>query len=104
MELPPHPVDQAYDDYPTVGREIRGSDPSPNLFTTPERIDGEPFSVLELTDRHEGYRGFSPPNADSLMQSTVQGGQLERLPLSKNQNPPPFPLLNRQTRYVDSTH
>jgi len=42
------------------------------IFTTPEYIDGEPFSVLELTERHEGYRGFSPPKADSLMQSTVQ--------------------------------
>ena len=42
------------------------------IFTAPEQIDGEPFSVLELTERHQGYQGFSPPKADSLMQSTVK--------------------------------
>lgn len=42
------------------------------IFTVPEQIDGEPFSVLELTERHQGYQGFSPPKADSLMQSTVK--------------------------------
>ena len=42
------------------------------IFSVPEQIDGEPFSVLELTERHEGYQGFSPPKADSLMQSTVK--------------------------------
>jgi hypothetical protein len=35
-------------------------------------IDGQPFSVLELTERHRGYQGFSPPQADSLMKSTVK--------------------------------
>ncbi len=40
------------------------------IFTEPEQVDGEPFSVLELAERHEGYQGFSPPKADSLMQST----------------------------------
>ena len=42
------------------------------IFTVPEKIDGEPFSVLELTERHHGFQGFSPPQADSLMQSTVK--------------------------------
>lgn len=42
------------------------------IFTTPERVDGEPFSVLELTERHHGFQGFSPPQADGLMKSTVQ--------------------------------
>jgi catechol 2,3-dioxygenase-like lactoylglutathione lyase family enzyme len=42
------------------------------IFTAPEQVDGQPFSVLELTERHEGYQGFSPPKADSLMQSTVK--------------------------------
>ena len=41
------------------------------IFTVPEIIEGQPFSVLELTERHRGYQGFSPPQADSLMKSTV---------------------------------
>ena len=41
------------------------------IFTAPEMIDGQPFSVLELAERHCGYQGFSPPQADSLMKSTV---------------------------------
>ena len=41
------------------------------VFTVPEQVDGEPFSVLELAERHRGFEGFSPPQADSLMQSTV---------------------------------
>ena len=42
------------------------------IFSVPENVNGEPFSVLELTERHHGYQGFSPPQADSLMQSTVR--------------------------------
>ena len=41
------------------------------IFTVPEMVDSQPFSVLELTERHRGYQGFSPPQADSLMKSTV---------------------------------
>ena len=41
------------------------------IFTVPEMVDGHPFSVLELAERHRGYQGFSPPQADSLMKSTV---------------------------------
>ena len=41
------------------------------VFTAPEMIDGHPFSVLELAERHRGYQGFSPPQADSLMKSTI---------------------------------
>ncbi len=41
------------------------------IFTVPEMVDGQSFSVLELTERHRGYQGFSPPQADSLMKSTV---------------------------------
>lgn len=48
------------------GSELR------QIFTAPETVDGRPFSVLELTERHRGYQGFSPPQADSLMKSTVQ--------------------------------
>ncbi len=43
------------------------------IFTAPEMVDGHPFSVLELAERHRGYQGFSPPQADSLMKSTVKG-------------------------------
>jgi catechol 2,3-dioxygenase-like lactoylglutathione lyase family enzyme len=42
------------------------------IFTTPELVDGHPFSVLELAERHGGYQGFSPPQADSLMRATAQ--------------------------------
>ncbi len=42
------------------------------IFSTPEQVDGAPFSVLELIERHAGYQGFSPPQADALMQSTVK--------------------------------
>lgn len=42
------------------------------IFTVPELRDGAPFSVLELTERHAGYLGFSPPQADALMRSTVR--------------------------------
>lgn len=41
------------------------------IFTVPEQVDGSPFSVLELTERHAGYLGFSPPKANALMQSTI---------------------------------
>lgn len=41
------------------------------IFSVPEQVNGDPFSVLELTERHRGYQGFSPPQANSLMQSTV---------------------------------
>ena len=40
------------------------------IFTAPEARSGKPFSVLELTERHRGYMGFLPPQADGLMEST----------------------------------
>lgn len=40
------------------------------IFTLPEMNGGKPFSVVELTERHRGYAGFLPPQAESLMQST----------------------------------
>ncbi|RMH08197.1 MAG: hypothetical protein D6704_03600 [Nitrospirae bacterium] len=43
------------------------------IFTAPELVEETPFSVLELTERHAGYQGFSPPQAHALMQSTVKG-------------------------------
>ncbi|MCA9420740.1 MAG: hypothetical protein KC592_06970 [Nitrospira sp.] len=41
------------------------------IFTVPEQVNGHAFSVLELAERHRGFQGFSPPHANSLMQSTV---------------------------------
>jgi catechol 2,3-dioxygenase-like lactoylglutathione lyase family enzyme len=46
--------------------------PLRQVFTVPEEVEGAAFSVVELTERHEGYQGFSPPQADSLMKSTVK--------------------------------
>ena len=40
------------------------------IFTQPEVRNGEVFSVLELIERHNGYTGFLPPQADGLMEST----------------------------------
>ena len=41
------------------------------IFSAPEIVDGQPFSVLELAERHCGYQGFLPPQANSLMKSTA---------------------------------
>ena len=41
------------------------------IFSAPEMVDGQPFSVLELAERHRGYLGFLQPQADSLMKSTA---------------------------------
>ncbi|MGQ0555803.1 MAG: VOC family protein [Nitrospiraceae bacterium] len=41
------------------------------IFSSPEMVDGRPFSVLELAERHRGYLGFLPPQADSLMKSSA---------------------------------
>lgn len=41
------------------------------IFSSPEMIDGQPFTVLELAERHRGYLGFLPPQADSLMKSSA---------------------------------
>ncbi len=43
------------------------------IFSVPEQVDGQAFSVLELAERHRGFQGFSPPQANSLMQSTMTG-------------------------------
>ncbi len=41
------------------------------IFSSPEMVDGQPFTVLELAERHCGYLGFLPPQADSLMKSST---------------------------------
>ena len=40
------------------------------IFTAPEMKKGKAFSVIELTERHHGYTGFLPPQAQGLMEST----------------------------------
>jgi len=40
------------------------------IFTKPELRNGEVYTVLELIERHNGYMGFLPPQADGLMEST----------------------------------
>lgn len=47
----------------------RGSDLR-QIFSKAEMKDGKPFTVIELTERHHGYKGFLPPQADGLMEST----------------------------------
>jgi hypothetical protein len=42
------------------------------IFTVPEQVNGHAFSVVELAERHRGFQGFSPPQANSLMQSTMK--------------------------------
>lgn len=46
--------------------------PLRQIFTVPEDVNGQAFSVVELAERHEGFLGFSPPQADGLMKSTVR--------------------------------
>ncbi|KMP11247.1 hypothetical protein UR09_03905 [Candidatus Nitromaritima sp. SCGC AAA799-A02] len=40
------------------------------IFTRPEIKNGKVHTVLELIERHNGYAGFLPPQADGLMEST----------------------------------
>lgn len=42
------------------------------IFTQPEIKNSNVFTVLELIERHNGYDGFLPPQADGLMESTRQ--------------------------------
>ncbi len=41
------------------------------IFTAADVRKGQPFTVVELIERHRGYAGFSPPSADALMKSSV---------------------------------
>ncbi|WP_455377961.1 VOC family protein [Petrachloros mirabilis] len=41
------------------------------IFSSPEMVEGQPFTVLELAERHRGYQGFLPPQADRLMKSST---------------------------------
>jgi catechol 2,3-dioxygenase-like lactoylglutathione lyase family enzyme len=72
-------IDNAIDRLQQEGIRFAGSivgergGPLRQIFTAPEEVNGVPFSVLELTERHEGFLGFSPPQADGLMRSTVKG-------------------------------
>ena len=52
------------------------------IFSVPEEMNGELFSVLELTERHHGYQGLSPPQPNKLMQSTVANNSFLSLLIS----------------------
>jgi len=56
-----------------AGRVVggRGADLR-QIFSVPEQVNGQAFSVLELAERHRGFQGFSPPQANSLMHSTLR--------------------------------
>lgn len=45
--------------------------PLRQIFSVPDMVEGQPFTVLELAERHQGYQGFSPPQADSLMKASA---------------------------------
>ncbi len=40
------------------------------IFTRPEIKNDTAYTVLELIERHNGYQGFLPPQADGLMESS----------------------------------
>ena len=40
------------------------------IFTQPEMKNDKVYTVLELIERHNGYQGFLPAQADGLMEST----------------------------------
>ncbi len=48
----------------------RGSDLR-QVFTAADTKNGHPFTVLEIIERHRGYTGFQPPQADSLMKAST---------------------------------
>ena len=41
------------------------------VFTAADVKKRQPFTVVEIIERHKGYAGFQPPQADSLMKSSV---------------------------------
>ena len=71
-------IDLAIDHLQRAGIRFAGAvvgargGPLRQIFTVPEEVNGAAFSVVELTERHHGYLGFSPPQADSLMKSTAK--------------------------------
>ena len=64
-------VQEAIDMARYMAGEGRHSGALRQIFTQAEKREGEPFTVLELTERHFGFKGFSPPQAQGLMESTV---------------------------------
>jgi hypothetical protein len=70
-------IDKAVDRLKRMGVVFAGNivgkpgDQLRQIFSAPETVDGQPFSVLELAERHRGYLGFLPPQADSLMKSSA---------------------------------
>jgi catechol 2,3-dioxygenase-like lactoylglutathione lyase family enzyme len=60
---------------PIVG--ARGTDLR-QVFTAADVKRGHPFTVVEIIERHRGYAGFQPPQADSLMKSSVVTAKARR--------------------------
>lgn len=48
------------------------------VFTAADVKRGQPFTVVELIERHRGYSGFSPPSADKLMKSSIITAKVAR--------------------------
>jgi len=69
-------IEHAIDKMKARGIEFSGQivgDPNTDLrqiFTQPEIKKSKAFTVLELIERHNGYQGFLPPQADGLMESS----------------------------------
>ncbi len=69
-------IEHAIDKMKTHGIEFAGrivGAPDTDLrqiFTQPEIKNSKAFTVLELIERHNGYQGFLPPQADGLMESS----------------------------------
>lgn len=69
-------IEHAIEKLKTRGIEFAGQivgEPNTDLrqiFTKPEIKNGKAFTVLELIERHNGYQGFLPPQADGLMESS----------------------------------
>lgn len=69
-------IEKAISAIQNSGFEMAGSivgEPGSDLrqvFTKPEMKQGKAYTVLELIERHNGYAGFLPPQADGLMESS----------------------------------
>ena len=65
MTLHGQKTDDFFADY--IRRFLLGNK---QIFTQPEMKNDKVYTVLELIERHNGYQGFLPPQADGLMEST----------------------------------
>ena len=69
-------IEVAVEKFKKIGIEFAGevvgerSSDLRQVFTKPDMKNGQPFTVLEVAERHRGYEGFLPPQANKLMEST----------------------------------